>query len=105
MTRIIRRLLCGAACSVLLSALSWRALALPVYTFENLNLGGLVGQDGWTLQGGADSQLVNGSGVDSTKIVRGFPVSADVRNNDASFSFATFTGTETAAILQFDAHA
>ena len=76
------------------------------YTFENLTVGNLVGQDNWALVGsGSSFQITGGVGTDSTLVFQNPGVSAanfDIRQNNGMFSFGSFTGSETSAVLQFD---
>src|SRR5258706_6027804 len=75
------------------------------YTFDSLNTGtNLVGQDNWDLYLGSSAVVAFVTGVDTTKIAQSISGTSIVtRTNDANFSFAHFTGVETAAVLQFDA--
>jgi hypothetical protein len=87
------------------------AAASEVYTFEALGANTFIaGQDGWQDQPGQGQAVValDASG-NGTKVVRHhktvvFDQSAFLtRTNDAGFNFLAFTGSETHAIIQFDA--
>jgi hypothetical protein len=79
-----------------------------VYNFENLNPGTISGQDNWigTHYYGTQAYVANGTGANTTKIATNdlMPDSADSlrRVNNGTFSFLSFTGTETQAFIQFD---
>lgn len=106
------RLTAGAAASFVLVLLSVRsASADEVYTFESLTVNTSIdGDDGWKDQPGQGDAVVSlddtGNG---TKVVRHyrkvvFDESAFItRRNDAAFNFVSFSGSETNAILQFEA--
>jgi len=83
-----------------------------LYSFESLNTNNFIhNQDGWVDQAGQGQAVISldetGNG---TKVVRHMPTVAFnesafiTRINDASFSFLPFSGTETDAVIQFDAN-
>ena len=85
--------------------------ALEAYTFETLAANTFIaGLDGWQDQPGQGQAVValDASG-NGTKVVRHFKAvvfdqSAFLtRTNDVSFDFVSFSGTETNAIIQFEA--
>jgi hypothetical protein len=87
------------------------AQALEAYTFESLAANTLIaGLDGWQDQPGQGQAVIalDASG-NGTKVVRHFKtVIFDqpaflTRTNDASFNFVSFSGTETNAVIQFEA--
>jgi hypothetical protein len=82
------------------------------YTFESLATNTFIdGDDGWVDRAGQGQAVIalddTGNG---TKVVRHFQTVAFnqsayiTRVNDAAFSFIPFTGTETNAVIQFDAN-
>lgn len=100
------------ALPVLLGLLAHAAQAVEVYTFESLGVNTFIdGQDHWKDQPGQGDAVVqlDASGH-GTKVVRHFKTvvfdqSAYItRTNDASFNFVSFTGSETNAIIQFEAN-
>ena len=104
-----------AAASLLVAALlivqAPPAKAVEVYTFETLTVSVAIdGQDHWKDQPGQGQAWVvlDASGND-TKVVRYHKTALFVepafitRTNDASFDFVSFSGSETNAIVQFDA--
>ncbi len=102
---------CLPLLSVLLCPLLPSAQASEVYTFESLAPNTFIaGQDGWRNQPGQGQAVIalDASG-NGTKVVRHFKTvileqSAFLtRTNDAGFNFVSFSGTETNAILQFEA--
>lgn len=76
------------------------------YMFENLNTGTLAGQDNWTTVGPGGSSLVGtGSGFNTSKVLQNPGTGGahfTIRQNNLGFSFGTFYGTETNAVLEFD---
>lgn len=99
----------GAALLFFLLPVGWTA---DVYTFETLAAGDFIeSQDGWAGQPGVGNAIValdeSGHG---TKVVRHhktviFDEPAFItRTNDAGFNFVSFTGTETNAVIQFEAN-
>ena len=86
--------------------------AADVHDFESLNPGALAGQDQWTLQAGGGSASViadSSNSENTTKVVRhdhsAVPQMAAVltRINNATFNYLSFEGSETAAVIQFEA--
>ncbi len=78
-----------------------------VYTFESLSTGAIATQDNWTSYvGGAAVDTPSGTGNPSTRVFTASGAtnieSFGSRINDGSFSIPAFTGSETAAVLQFD---
>ncbi|MCC7191659.1 MAG: PEP-CTERM sorting domain-containing protein [Phycisphaeraceae bacterium] len=75
-----------------------------VYTFESLSTGAIATQDNWTSYAGVASVgTPSGTGNPSTRVFVGSGLeSFGSRINNGSFSIPTFTGSETAAVLQFD---
>ncbi len=76
-----------------------------VYTFENLDDGQLVGQDGWLQYStyGTGWTVQTGTGTDSTKVAwpaTGTQVAS--RTNDTNFSFVAHNDSDQAAVMQFD---
>jgi hypothetical protein len=87
--------------------------AADVYDFELLAAGSpLAGQDQWTIEpaGGTASVIADAADPEnSTKVIRhdltAIPMSAAVltRINSATFNYLPFAGSETTAIIQFEA--
>ena len=113
---LLRR--CAATRNALLSLpllWCWSILPLPgveVYDCELLETNQLLhGQDGWRLQAGFGrvDVLPGGLADNATVVLRHHhTVTANqpafaTRTNDARFDFVAFTGTETNAIIQFEA--
>lgn len=85
--------------------------AADVYTFESLGINNFIdGQDGWQDHPGQGQAVVSlDASGNNTKVVRHYKtVISDqtaflTRINDASFNFLPFDGTETHAVIQFEA--
>jgi hypothetical protein len=97
--------------AVLPGPLTPAAQALEAYTFESLAANTFIaGLDGWQDQPGQGQAVIalDASG-NGTKVVRHhktvvFDQSAFItRTNNASFNFVSFLGTETNAVIQFEA--
>ena len=91
----------------LFSAALRASAAIGTYTFDNLNSGALAGQDGWVSGPSLGSPVVVAAGttIDTTKVATvaaGNNFAILVRQADGAFAFPSFTGSETAALLQFD---
>jgi len=101
------RVMAPVAFSVALGvvALATSIGSAAVYDFEGLSAAPLIGQDNWTNQfGSTDIDVTTGTGVNTSDVATS-NVNAAVlpyRQNDGSFSFPTFAGTETSALLEFD---
>jgi hypothetical protein len=99
----------GRAC-LLAGALA--AGAADVYTFESLAINNFIdGQDGWQDHPGQGDAVVSlDASGNGTRVVRHhktvvFDQSAFIsRTNDAGFNFLSFSGSETNAIIQFEAN-
>jgi hypothetical protein len=85
--------------------------AADVYTFESLTINNFIGgQDGWRDHPGQGQAVVamDASG-NGTKVVRHHKtvvfdeIALLTRTNDANFNFLPFDGTETHAVIQFEA--
>ncbi len=82
----------------------------PVYTFDNLNLNVIQGQDNWLDQAGLgvgtivlDTTPINMTNV-AIPVLSLFYLPAFIsRVNDSAFNFPQFAGNETDAIMQFEA--
>ncbi|MEA3278964.1 MAG: hypothetical protein U9Q81_27460 [Pseudomonadota bacterium] len=83
-----------------------------LYDFEELSLISLNGQDGWLSEPSLGEALiqVDGTLANGTQVARpnlgvatGFPAHLS-RVNNGSFGFSPFFGTETQAVIQFDAN-
>lgn len=87
------------------------AQAVEVYTFESLTLSSAIdGQDRWEDQiGQGQAGVVLDASGNGTKVVYYHKTALFVepafltRTYDASFDFVSFSGTESNAIIQFDA--
>jgi hypothetical protein len=86
--------------------------AADVYDFESSNPGALAGQDQWTLETGGGTASVIADGTDTentTKVVRHDPSAVPqlaavlTRINNATFNYLSFEGSETMAVIQFEA--
>ncbi len=97
---------------VVLGQLAPAAQAVEVYTFESLTVNNFInGQDHWKDQPGQGQAVVGlDASSNGTKVVRHFKTvvfdeSAFItRTNDAGFNFVSFSGTETNAVIQFEAN-
>ena len=100
------------ALPVLLVLLAHAGQAVEVYTFETLGVNNFIdGQDHWQDQPGqGDAVVALDASGNGTKVVRHFKTvifdqSAFItRTNDAGFNFVSFSGTETNAVIQFEAN-
>jgi len=100
------------ALAVVIGILVQAASAVEVYTFESLGVNNFIdGQDYWKDQPGqGDAVVALDASGNGTKVVRHFKTvifdqSAFLtRTNDAGFNFVSFTGTETNAVIQFEAN-
>ena len=98
--------------AALLSLQATRAQAVEVYTFESLGVNNFIdGQDHWQDQPGqGDAVVALDTSGHGTKVVRHFKTvvfdqSAFItRTNDSSFDFVSFSGSETNAVIQFEAN-
>lgn len=85
--------------------------AVEVYTFESLTINNFInGQDHWKDQlGQGDAVISLDATGNDTKVVRHFKtvvfdqVAYLTRTNDPSFNFVYFTGSESNAVIQFEA--
>jgi hypothetical protein len=99
----------GCAC-LLAGALA--AGAADVYTFESLAINNFIdGQDGWQDHPGQGDAVVSlDASGNGTKVVRHHKIvvfdeiALLTRSNDANFNFLPFDGTETNAVIQFEAN-
>lgn len=99
----------AACCGVWL--LAGQATGAEPYTFETLvSDASLAGQDGWQAEsGGGDATIVldaSGNGTQVARHVDTFVTQLTAeftRTNDAVFDFLPFEGTETKAVIQFEA--
>ncbi|MCC6821290.1 MAG: hypothetical protein IT579_11215 [Verrucomicrobia subdivision 3 bacterium] len=97
--------------AALLSVQTPPAQAVEVYTFESLTLSSAIdGQDRWRDQiGQGQAGVVLDASGNGTKVVYYHKTALFVepafltRTYDASFDFVSFSGTESNAIIQFDA--
>lgn len=100
------------ALAVVLSLLAHAAQAVEVYTCESLAINNFInGQDHWKDQPGqGDAVVALDASGNGTTVVRHhktviFDQSAFItRTNDASFNFVSFSGTETNAVIEFEAN-
>ena len=104
---------CGVALSAAILCAAAAVQADPIYTFNNLQPGLLVGQDNWTqwqpLESTTFNQTVSYGTGSNTTLVAGTPVGEGssqagivARVNDSNYAFSSYTGTETDATLEFD---
>lgn len=102
----MKKFLACVAVAVISGLISMPASAV-VYDFESLSAAAIAGQDNWTSYLGA-AQVVtpSGAGNPSTRVFTASGAanieSFGSRINDGNFSIPTFTGSETATVLQFD---
>lgn len=97
---------------VALVLLAHAGQAVDVYDFESLTVNSFIGgQDHWKDQPGqGDAVVALDESGHGTKVVRHFKtVVVDesaflTRTNDARFNFVSFTGSETNAVIQFEAN-
>lgn len=97
---------CGVALSAAILCAAAAVQAGPIYTFDNLQPGFLVGQDNWT-PWQSQNQTVSYRTGSNTTLVAGTPVVGNqagvvCRVNDSNYAFPSYTGTETDATLEFD---
>ncbi len=81
-----------------------------LYTFEDVSTGTLNGQDNWAYYPAYPSNgfvVQDGTGTNTSQVAKSVssrPAFA-IRPNDANFSFAPHSSTETAAVFQYDIQA